>query len=73
MSVPRLVQVMRKDQGRRFTDQKGLRKMFPLLPGSHLEMTDPILEFVKSTCRVLSIDANVAEEVRKATRKRCFP
>ncbi|KAL1924531.1 uncharacterized protein VTP21DRAFT_4185 [Calcarisporiella thermophila] len=37
---------------------------FPQLPGSHLEMKDPALEFVKFVCMVLSLDSQVSEAVR---------
>ncbi|GAA5902780.1 hypothetical protein JCM6882_004064 [Rhodosporidiobolus microsporus] len=36
---------------------------FPILPGSHLKLKNPVLEFVKSTCAVLAVSKDVAEEV----------
>eukprot|EP00128_Syssomonas_multiformis_P014704 Colp12_sorted_trinity150504_noHs@22435 len=36
---------------------------FPLLPGSHLNLNNPALEFVKSVCHVLHLDRQVHEEV----------
>ncbi|KND02716.1 DNA polymerase epsilon catalytic subunit [Spizellomyces punctatus DAOM BR117] len=37
---------------------------FPLLPGSHLTMTNPALEFVKFVCAVLALDTWNEREVR---------
>ena len=37
---------------------------FPTLPGSHLSVRDPILEFVKSLMQVLSLDKNITLEAR---------
>ncbi len=42
--------------------------VFPRLPGSHLRLTNPALEFVKSLHRVLSLDDAIAEEVNKLRR-----
>lgn len=36
---------------------------FPLLPGSHLKMKNPILEFIKATCAVLFLARDVTSEV----------
>jgi DNA polymerase epsilon subunit 1 len=36
---------------------------FPKLPGSHLNMTDPALEFVKNVLAVLNLDPDVKQEV----------
>lgn len=36
---------------------------FPLLPGSHLKLKNPILEFIKTTCAVLALSKDVQEEV----------
>lgn len=38
--------------------------VFPLLPGSHLRLTNPALEFVKALCKVLSLDVSITEQVR---------
>lgn len=38
---------------------------FPMLPGSHLHMTRPALEFVKMVCHVMALDTVVAEPVAK--------
>ncbi|GAA5968501.1 hypothetical protein JCM11641_007661 [Rhodosporidiobolus odoratus] len=36
---------------------------FPILPGSHLKLKNPVLEFVKTTCAVLALSKDVAVEV----------
>ena len=36
---------------------------FPVLPGSHLKLTHPSLEFVKALCKVLSLDSAITDEV----------
>ncbi|GAA6010438.1 hypothetical protein JCM10207_001304 [Rhodosporidiobolus poonsookiae] len=36
---------------------------FPILPGSHLKLKNPVLEFIKTTCAVLALSKDVAEEV----------
>ena len=36
---------------------------FPVLPGSHLSMTDPVLEFVKFTCAVFALSQEYQIEV----------
>eukprot|EP01132_Coremiostelium_polycephalum_P007732 gene7732-9508_t len=38
---------------------------FPQLPGSHLEMLNPPLEFIKFVCHVLSIDKSIHSEVQR--------
>lgn len=35
---------------------------FPVLPGSHLKMKNPVLEFIKSTCAIFSLAKEVASE-----------
>ena len=42
--------------------------MFPLLPGSHIKFTNPALEFVKSLCKVLSLDPAITDQVNKLRR-----
>ena len=37
--------------------------VFPVLPGSHLKLTHPSLEFVKALCKVLSLDTSITEQV----------
>ncbi|KAI9739725.1 MAG: DNA polymerase epsilon catalytic subunit [Cirrosporium novae-zelandiae] len=37
---------------------------FPILPGSHLQMIDPVLELVKSLMQVLGLDKNITLEAR---------
>merc|ERR1712029_225913 len=42
--------------------------VFPILPGSHLKFTNPALEFVKSLCKVLSLDTAITDQVNKLRR-----
>lgn len=46
------------------TADKDLRELFrfPVLPGSHLKMKNPVLEFIKSTCSVISLSKELASE-----------
>jgi DNA polymerase epsilon subunit 1 len=37
---------------------------FPRLPGSHLQMTNPALEFTKAICATLALDPSIDKEVR---------
>lgn len=41
---------------------------FPVLPGSHLPLKSPALEFVKAVCQVLSLDGSVSNQVTKMKR-----
>ena len=41
---------------------------FPSLPGSHLHLTNPALEFTKAVCQVLSLDSAVTNEVQLLKR-----
>uniref|UniRef100_A0A3Q3AUJ4 DNA polymerase epsilon catalytic subunit n=1 Tax=Kryptolebias marmoratus TaxID=37003 RepID=A0A3Q3AUJ4_KRYMA len=43
-------------------------ELFPVLPGSHLPLNKPALEFVKYVCQVLSLDANIVNQVNKLKR-----
>ncbi|XP_043835295.1 DNA polymerase epsilon catalytic subunit A [Dromiciops gliroides] len=43
-------------------------EMFPLLPGSHLLLNNPALEFIKYVCKVLSLDTNITHQVNKLNR-----
>ncbi|XP_037367272.1 DNA polymerase epsilon catalytic subunit A [Talpa occidentalis] len=45
-----------------------LSEMFPVLPGSHLVLSNPALEFVKYVCKVLSLDTNITNQVNKLKR-----
>uniref|UniRef100_A0A8C9TG99 DNA polymerase epsilon catalytic subunit n=1 Tax=Scleropages formosus TaxID=113540 RepID=A0A8C9TG99_SCLFO len=45
-----------------------LSAMFPSLPGSHLPLNNPALEFIKYVCQVLSLDANITNQVNKLKR-----
>uniref|UniRef100_UPI00358EBC15 DNA polymerase epsilon catalytic subunit A isoform X2 n=1 Tax=Myxine glutinosa TaxID=7769 RepID=UPI00358EBC15 len=42
--------------------------LFPVLPGSHLVFSNPVLEFVKVVCQVLALDGSVANEVERLRR-----
>ncbi|MEE6511690.1 hypothetical protein FKM82_018375 [Ascaphus truei] len=42
--------------------------MFPVLPGSHLPLNNPSLEFIKYVCQVLSLDSNITNQVNKLKR-----
>ena len=41
---------------------------FPHLPGSHLKLTNPALEFIKALHKVLSLDSAITEEMSKLRR-----
>ncbi|KAJ8415285.1 hypothetical protein AAFF_G00422650 [Aldrovandia affinis] len=43
-------------------------EMFPVLPGSHLPLNNPALEFIKYVCQVLSLDTNIVNQVNKLKR-----
>ncbi|XP_037535886.1 DNA polymerase epsilon catalytic subunit A-like [Nematolebias whitei] len=43
-------------------------ELFPVLPGSHLPLNKPALEFIKYVCQVLSLDANIMNQVNKLKR-----
>ncbi|XP_078523382.1 DNA polymerase epsilon catalytic subunit A isoform X2 [Lissotriton helveticus] len=43
-------------------------EMFPVLPGSYLPLNNPALEFIKYVCKVLSLDANITNQVNKLKR-----
>ncbi|KAJ1092585.1 hypothetical protein NDU88_005695 [Pleurodeles waltl] len=43
-------------------------EMFPVLPGSYLPLNNPSLEFIKYVCKVLSLDANITNQVNKLKR-----
>jgi DNA polymerase epsilon subunit 1 len=42
--------------------------VFPVLPGSHLRLSNPALEFVKALHKVLSLDSAIGAEVNKLRR-----
>ena len=44
-------------------DEEEEESVFPVLPGSHLKLTHPSLEFVKALCKVLSLDSAITDEV----------
>ncbi|XP_013919860.1 PREDICTED: DNA polymerase epsilon catalytic subunit A-like [Thamnophis sirtalis] len=58
--------IQKKLTGSRHTTE--LSEMFPSLPGSHLVLHNPALEFIKHVCQVLSLDANIANQVQKLKR-----
>ncbi|XP_060641327.2 DNA polymerase epsilon catalytic subunit A [Anolis sagrei] len=58
--------IQKKVSGSRRTTEPSA--MFPSLPGSYLVLNNPALEFVKSVCEVLSLDANVTNQVSKLKR-----
>ncbi|XP_077998858.1 DNA polymerase epsilon catalytic subunit A-like [Glandiceps talaboti] len=41
---------------------------FPRLPGSHLPLSNPALEFIKAVCKVLALDSNITIQVTKLKR-----
>ncbi|KAE8634027.1 hypothetical protein XENTR_v10002174 [Xenopus tropicalis] len=43
-------------------------EMFPILPGSHLPLNNPALEFIKYVCEVLALDSNITNQVNKLKR-----
>lgn len=45
------------------SDRDSLMGLFPQLPGSHLTLYNPTLEFVKAVCQVLAVDRNVDKQV----------
>lgn len=46
----------------------GEESAFPMLPGSHLKLTHPALEFVKALCKVLSLDQSITDQVQQLRR-----
>ena len=45
-----------------------LERSFPLLPGSHIELTDPALEFAKAVCHLASLEEAVAPQLLRLRR-----
>ena len=41
---------------------------FPILPGSHLHLGNPVLEFIKNVMQVLRLDSSVEKEVNALNR-----
>ncbi|XP_060894086.1 DNA polymerase epsilon catalytic subunit A [Labrus mixtus] len=58
--------IQKKVTGTRSVTQPS--EMFPVLPGSHLPLNNPALEFIKYVCQVLSLDANIMNQVNKLKR-----
>ncbi|KAM9811154.1 DNA polymerase epsilon catalytic subunit A [Neosynchiropus ocellatus] len=58
--------IKKKVTGTRSVNQPS--EMFPNLPGSHLMLNNPALEFIKYVCQVLSLDGNIVNQVNKLKR-----
>ncbi|KAJ8379395.1 hypothetical protein SKAU_G00001730 [Synaphobranchus kaupii] len=58
--------IQKKVTGTRSVTQPS--EMFPALPGSHLPLNNPALEFIKYVCQVLSLDTNIVNQVNKLKR-----
>lgn len=58
--------IQKKVTGTRNMNQPS--ELFPILPGSHLPLNNPALEFVKYVCQVLLLDSNVLNQVNKLKR-----
>uniref|UniRef100_A0A6Q2YZ91 DNA polymerase epsilon catalytic subunit n=1 Tax=Esox lucius TaxID=8010 RepID=A0A6Q2YZ91_ESOLU len=58
--------IQKKVTGSRSVTQPS--EMFPVLPGSHLPLSNPALEFIKYVCQVLSLDSNIVNQVNKLKR-----
>uniref|UniRef100_A0A3Q3JPX5 DNA polymerase epsilon catalytic subunit n=1 Tax=Monopterus albus TaxID=43700 RepID=A0A3Q3JPX5_MONAL len=58
--------IQKKVTGTRSVTQPS--EMFPILPGSHLRLNNPALEFIKYVCQVLSLDVNIVNQVNKLKR-----
>uniref|UniRef100_A0A8C3L7G5 DNA polymerase epsilon catalytic subunit n=1 Tax=Chrysolophus pictus TaxID=9089 RepID=A0A8C3L7G5_CHRPC len=58
--------IQKKMSGSRHTTEPS--DLFPVLPGSYLPLNNPALEFIKYVCQVLSLDANVTNQVNKLRR-----
>ncbi|XP_058888909.1 DNA polymerase epsilon catalytic subunit A-like [Acipenser ruthenus] len=58
--------IQKKVTGSRNTTETS--EMFPVLPGSHLPLNNPALEFIKYVCKVLSLDSNITNQVNKLKR-----
>ncbi|EGG20436.1 putative DNA polymerase epsilon subunit A [Cavenderia fasciculata] len=52
-------------QSLRVSDHSDAIHLFPSLPGSHLSMTNPSLEFVKFVCHTLSLDRSLYSNVQR--------
>jgi len=48
--------------------EEGEESVFPSLPGSHLQLTHPALEFVKALYKVLTLDSAILEPVNQLRR-----
>jgi DNA polymerase epsilon subunit 1 len=48
--------------------QEVVERTFPLLPGSHLELADPALEFAKAVCHLASLEPAVETQLLRLRR-----
>lgn len=51
--------------GRSSGSSESTSTSFPQLPGSHLPLTNPALEFIKAVCHVFALDSRVEDAVRR--------
>ncbi|GCB67401.1 hypothetical protein scyTo_0010241, partial [Scyliorhinus torazame] len=58
--------IQKKVSGNRHSTEPS--EMFPVLPGSYLPFNNPALEFIKSVCKILSLDSNITNQVNKLKR-----
>ncbi|KAH9489960.1 hypothetical protein Btru_036333 [Bulinus truncatus] len=63
-----LTQKIKKKLPGSHTGRDGSSDVFPHPPGSHLQFTNPALEFVKMICEVLALDSNITIQVKKLKR-----
>jgi len=49
-------------------DEEVVARTFPWIPGSHLELTDPALEFAKAVCHLASLEPAIAPQLLKLRR-----
>ncbi|SZF01166.1 unnamed protein product [Blumeria hordei] len=59
-----IVGLMRRQKEEMFHPELASDYVFPVLPGSHLKLSNPVLQLVKSIMQVLSLDKNINMEVR---------
>jgi len=55
---------------KKFPETRGpeSESLFPILPGSHIKMNNPSLEFIKALCKVLDLDSGIKPTVTKLRR-----
>ena len=54
--IVRITQKIQKKLAGSYGNTRDLSSEFPVLPGSHLPLKHPALEFVKDVCQVCSLD-----------------